>query len=308
MDNGHTDIPDISALSADLNFNEETHVYTLDGRDLISVTQLLEKQKISPSYSAVKPEILKKSAAKGKVIHKEIEEYNKTGEIGFTPECQAYADYVEGMKLHCIASECMVYTDYYAGTFDQLLETEDGELIIADNKTTSLIHRESVSWQLSLYAYAYWVMTGIEIKHGQVFWFRKDGTLEVQDVALKDRQEVEDLISADKRGEIYKSPYPVEVAKIAYVESLKARKDELEAQIKEVNSEIETYQDEFIKAMVESGHESFDTGYAKFTVIHAKASGRFDNKKFKEDHPDEYQKYFVPGEAKKDTLRITLRK
>jgi hypothetical protein len=302
MDNENTNLP------IELKFNEETHVYTLGDKDLISVTQLLEKQKISPSYTAVDPELLKRAAMRGTAIHKEIEEYNKTGEIGFTPECQAYADYVEDMKLHCIASECQVYTDYYAGTFDQLLETEDGELILSDNKTTSQIHRESVSWQLSLYAYAYWVMTGVEIAHGQVFWFKKDGTLEVRDIPLKDRKEVEELISADKRGEIYKSPYPVEIAKIAYVEGLKARKDELEAQVKEIAAEIETYQDEFIQAMTESGRESFDTGYAKFTVVHSKKSGKFDDKKFKEDHPDEYEKYFVMGEAKKDTLRITLRK
>lgn len=295
-------------LAAELKFDEETHVYSVGNRDLISVTQLLEKQKISPSYAAVNPEVLKRSAMRGTAIHKEIEEYNKTGEIGFTPECQAYIDYVEEKNLHCVASECKVYTDYYAGTLDQLLEDENGELILTDNKTTSQIHRESVSWQLSLYAYAFWVMTGKEINHGQVFWFKKDGTLEVQDVMLKDRQEVEELIKADKRGEIYKSPYPVEVAKIAYVEGLKARQAELEAQVKEIKAELEAYQEEFIQAMIESSHETFDTGYAKFTVVHAKNADKFDDKKFKEDHPDEYDKYVIPGAPKKDTLKITLRK
>ena len=293
---------------AELLFDEELHSYTLDGKQLISVTQLLEKQKISPEYKFVNKDVLQKAAAKGTLIHKEIELYNKNGDIGFTPELQDYIDYIENNKLKCVASECQVYTDYYAGTFDQLLSTEDGELIICDNKTTSSLHRSSVSWQLSLYAYAYWVMTGVEVKRGQAFWFSKDRGLQVVEIPLKEREEVEALIAADKSGQMYKSPYPVEVSKIAELEGLKADQAELEAQVSAIKKQIEETSKEIMVAMTNSKCESFESDGAKFTIVHSRNPDKFDTERFKKDYDNLYNQYMIKGTARKDTLKITLRK
>ena len=133
-------------------FDEATHTYTLDGRKLISVTQLLQKAEISPDYSLVDEKTLKESAERGSMIHGEIEAYNKTMEIGFTDECQEYIAWLHTTKSKCLKSEFEVHNDYVAGRADLLLE-ENGKKVIADIKTTSALHKDSVSWQLSLYAY-----------------------------------------------------------------------------------------------------------------------------------------------------------
>ena len=63
-------------------FNEKNHTYINEetNKNLISVTQLLEKHGISPSYENMKSneklsKVLKSKADIGKLIHSEIEEY-----------------------------------------------------------------------------------------------------------------------------------------------------------------------------------------------------------------------------------------
>ena len=295
-------------VEENINFDEETHTYkNKDDEILISATQLLEKQKISPSYENVNIQVLRKSADKGKVVHSEIEDYNKTGNIGFTKECLLYSNYIEEKELKCVASELRVFTDYYAGQLDELLLTPEGEIIIADNKTTSVLHKESVSWQLSLYAYALWVMTGIEINKGQAFWFHNE-QLNVVDIPLKEREEVEALIKADKSGLLYQQKYPLEADKIAYMEDLKASQNELEAEIKKIKEELEKLAKELETSMIDNKMTTFDTGSAKFTLIIPNATDKFNLDKFKEENPEEYQKYLCKSEPKKNTLKNTLKK
>jgi hypothetical protein len=69
-----------------IEFREDTHEYFLDGRKLISVTQLMRKHGLAPSYDAVPSAVLKAKAERGTLIHKEIEKYIKYGEIGFIPQ------------------------------------------------------------------------------------------------------------------------------------------------------------------------------------------------------------------------------
>ena len=68
---------------SEVNFDKTTHTYSLEGKNLISVTQLLQMFHLSPDYTIVDEETLKASANRGSMIHSEIEAYNKRGEIGF---------------------------------------------------------------------------------------------------------------------------------------------------------------------------------------------------------------------------------
>jgi len=183
-----------------INFDKNSHTYTTaEGKNLISVTQLLQLYNLSPDYSVVDEETMKKSAERGTLIHKEIEDYNKRGEIGFTKELTSYIGYLSDHGMKCIDSEFIVWDDIVAGTADLLLD-ENGEKVIADIKTTSSLHKDSVSWQLSLYAYL-WEQdhpNDGEIKRGQGFWFDKEGNLEVVDIPLKPKEEVERLLESAK--------------------------------------------------------------------------------------------------------------
>ena len=69
-------------ITTELEFNEEEHCYTLNEKPLPSVTKLLD----TGEYANVDSEILKKACDRGHEIHKEIENYFKTGQLGDTRE------------------------------------------------------------------------------------------------------------------------------------------------------------------------------------------------------------------------------
>ena len=78
-----------------IRFDEKTHQYFLNDKELIGVTRLMRKHGLAPDYTAVRSDVLNAAAERGTLIHEEIEEYNKTGEIGFTTECANFAKFIK---------------------------------------------------------------------------------------------------------------------------------------------------------------------------------------------------------------------
>lgn len=75
-------ITGIEDFNCDIDFDEENHIYMKNGEFLQSVTQILD----DGSYEGVNEEILRHAQERGKLIHKEIQDYIEKGEVGFTPE------------------------------------------------------------------------------------------------------------------------------------------------------------------------------------------------------------------------------
>lgn len=63
-------------------YDDEWHTYKLNGKIIPSVTQLLD----DGNYDDVDKDVLKYAQDKGKIVHKEIETYLKTGNFGFSSE------------------------------------------------------------------------------------------------------------------------------------------------------------------------------------------------------------------------------
>ena len=72
----------VPTITTELQFDEETHTYTLNGKQLPSVTKLLD----TGDYVGVDSEILKRACDRGHEIHKELELYFKEGKLGDTRE------------------------------------------------------------------------------------------------------------------------------------------------------------------------------------------------------------------------------
>ena len=138
-------------------FCPDDHSYRLGDKVLISVTQLLKKHGLSTDYSAVNQNVLNAKAARGTLIHKEIEDYLKTGEQGFTSELYDFINILEENALQLGASEHIVHNDILAGTVDfmgyTVKDKHDKTMYIGDIKTSIAVNREAVRWQLSLYEY-----------------------------------------------------------------------------------------------------------------------------------------------------------
>lgn len=75
-------ITGIDDFDTEVEFDEEFHTYTLNGKILPSVTSLLD----DGEYANVDKNILKYAQDKGTIVHEEIENYLKNGIEGFTSE------------------------------------------------------------------------------------------------------------------------------------------------------------------------------------------------------------------------------
>lgn len=286
----------------DLVFDPQTHTYTLDGKALISVTQLMEKHGLSPNYNGVDEEVLKASAERGTLIHKEIENYIKKGEIGFTDECAEFVSYVRENNIAIKGSEVTFHNDIVAGTCDLVINSEKGYLIVADIKTTSTLHKDSVAWQLSLYAYLSGNKT---MNHGQAFHFSKDG-LKVVDIELKPVEEVEKLLECERKGEIYHQELVIEgfeLAKFYEAEQIIVKAKEEQKRAEETQKEV---YNAILKAMEEQGVKTYETDTMKIIYVAPTTRVTLDTARLKKENPLMAKAYEKETETKA-SLRITLK-
>lgn len=262
-----------------LEFNETNHTYTFNGKVLISTTQLMRKHNLSPNYDMVNPEVLQAKAKKGTLIHKEIENFIKENQLGFTDELYEFQKYVKEHNLTSIKSETMVCNDIVAGTID-LMFMENDRPIIADIKTTSVVHKEAVSWQLSIYRYLYLsyvdgnIVPVEESEYndvvGQVFHFNKEGILNVEEIPLKPFSDIERLFNCERLGMQF-------TLEIDEAENSLQNVVHLEKIIKELNEKVEfakKQQEEFKKTLMEAMENrklsTFERDGIKITLVKGK--------------------------------------
>lgn len=81
-------------ITTELEFDEELHCYTLNGKILPSVTKLLD----DGTYTNVDPMILQRACDRGHEIHKELEMYFKKGILGDTREFYEAISLIEKNK------------------------------------------------------------------------------------------------------------------------------------------------------------------------------------------------------------------
>lgn len=292
-----------------ITFKEDTHEYFNGDKKLISVTQLMRKHGLAPSYDGVASEVLRAKAERGTLIHKEIEEYIKGGQIGFTNELEAFIDYANTQQnTNVFESEYIVHNDIVAGTADLIL-IENGEFIIADIKTTATLHKEPLSWQLSIYAVlfnAYYPETPI-IKRGQAFHFNKDGKLKVVEIPLKPFEEVERLFECERKGELYRQALDtIDKQVVANLISLESYITELDRKKKYVESKAQELRAALTQDMEKNGIQCFENDRIKLTYVAPTTRTAIDSTRLKKEMPEIAEKYTKTSQVKA-SLRITLK-
>lgn len=290
-----------------LHFKEDTHQYFLGDKELISVTTLMQKHGLAPKYDAVPSEVLRAKAERGTMIHKEIEEYIKDGKIGFTNELSEFIEYVNNNLVEVLKSEFRVHNDVAAGTVDLLLY-KDG-YILADVKTTAVLHKEAISWQLAIYAYLLeQINPSIKVNKGQAYHFDKDGNLNVVEITLKPRAEVIKLLECERNGVIYEqvldlSDSNLNLAQLVEVETLikniEAQKKAAEAQAQELRAVL-------MEAMEKNGVTKFENERIAITYVAPTTRTGINSVKLKKDLPQIAEQYTTTTNVKA-SLRITIK-
>lgn len=290
-------------------FIEDTHKYFLVDaetgdiiKELISVTTLMAKHGLSPNYDGIPTETMQKKAEYGKLVHSEIENYVKNGEIGFTSELSEFIDYLHNNDLKPLKSEFIVFNDVVAGTVDMLGEYCGIAPVMADYKTTATLHKETLRWQLSLYEY----LSGGSVDLLQAFHFTDKG-LKVIDIEPIPTEEIEKLLEAERNGEIYQG------RQLAVADGLLEKIAEAEKKIenfellkKEVEAERDALKEQLTTAMREQRVDLFETDKIRIKYTAPTTQERIDSTRLKKELPDIAKQYTKIVNVK-DKVTITLK-
>lgn len=159
-----------------LEYDDFSHTYLVDGIIVSSVTQLLNK-KFGHKYDNVIKSTLNAAADRGTKIHKAIEDFCH----GISSDLEEVSDFKFLMNYYGFwvpKNELPIILDFagktYAGRLDLILAIND-ELAVADIKTTSVLDKEYLGYQLNLYrlgamqSYGYEIskLYGIHLRSGK---------------------------------------------------------------------------------------------------------------------------------------------
>lgn len=287
-----------------IRFEKETHQYFDNDIELISVTRLMAKHGLAPDYSGVSRAVLGRKAARGTLIHEEIEAWIKRGEIGFTEEVASFVEYVKDNFIIPSGSEVIVYNDICAGTVDLFMIDAYGKRWIADIKTTERIHEDAVAWQLSIYN----ALSDRDADIFAVFHFDREGRLTVRELKPKPKEEVERLFQCEREGRPFvpNVPYIIEDALLEELSDFEMIIKQADAQKKAAEEQAKAIKDAILRAMEQNGISTFEQNGIRLTVVAGGEKTQLDTARLKDEMPDVAKKY-----AKKvktaPYLRVTIK-
>lgn len=178
-------------MASEIIFDEAEHIYLVDGKEVPSVTTILQPLS-NRSYSSVNASVLEYARNRGTAVHEALEIYDLGGELEVVPETEGYIRaYLEWWNIYrpkWTGVEQIVYhdTDGYIGTLDRIGYLNGTELAIVDIKTSQPTKEAlvSVCCQTSAYAMAYTAEDFIRGSYKKInrygLFLKADGTYRFQ--------------------------------------------------------------------------------------------------------------------------------
>lgn len=272
-------------------FNPEEHRYFLNGKELQGITVLLHKHVFPQMYADIPQFVLDRAAERGTMVHESIELYD----AGFepkksTPELDNYKCIKADYGLRTLANEYIVSDNkYFASGIDLVLSDKEGNVILADIKTTSVLNKDYVAWQLSIYAYLF-ELQNPELKVSKLYalWLRGDKS-KFAEVERIDTAIVKDLLQCEAEGRQFINPLAKTDAKVpSEIKNAELAVYTLITQIKELTEKKKRLSDGLLKLMQDNDVKSYK---GEHITLSRKAAGTredIDKKKLKEEYPEAY--------------------
>lgn len=162
----------------ELTFDENGHIYRLNGVEVPSVTTLM-KPLSDDYYKVVDPAVLERAAKRGTAIHNATENYVEFGiediDPAFAGYFSSFRKWWELRRPEPVATERRIYHKIlrYAGTSD-LLCIINGRLTLVDYKSSAQVNAKLCAVQLEGYDRAY-ESHGVNIEDRLILHLVKDG-------------------------------------------------------------------------------------------------------------------------------------
>ena len=281
----------ITLQDSGVRFDQEQHRYFLGVSELSGITGFLKKLVFPNKYKDIPQWILDRAASNGTLIHESIELLDG----GFPPaemsdELKSYQRIKKENNLTTVANEYIVTDkEHFASGIDLVLTNDKEEIILADIKTTSVLDKEYVSWQLSIYAYLF-EMQNPSLKANKLFviWLRGDKS-EYAEVERIDTEIIKDLLQCEVDDRQFVNPLaktdedvPVAIKDAEYSVYT------LVTQLKELNEKKKQLSEGLLKLMQENDVKSYNGQYITLSRKAAYTKKSIDSKKLEKKYPEVY--------------------
>lgn len=299
-------------------FNEEQHTYTLGDKQLSGITSIIKSLLFPDMYANVSQAVLNKAAERGTRIHNLIQLWTmgilSNEDIA---ELQPFLDAFHAAELDGWESEYLVSdNESVASSIDLVCLDKDGNIILCDIKTTSVLHIEYLRWQLSIYAYLF-ERQNPELKvHGLKAIHICKGKCDIVDIERLNDNQVDDLLTAYRNGATtFANPLHAIPAELDKLLEAYAENDEFLSYIKIVNDQYDKRKKELQAAigdvLKKQNMSTIETPIAKVTIGKDSVTPKFDYKSFVESdlykqQPEAYEP-FVKMTTTAGRITVTLR-
>lgn len=287
-------------------FEELSHKYFLDGKELSGITSLLDRQGLKTDYEGIPEKVLEKAKQYGSLVHQQIEMYDAMGcTTPTTEELEKYQRLKDKHSLKVSANEYLVSdNDWVASSIDVVLE----DCSLADIKTTSKLDEEYVSWQLSIYAYLFELQNpGMIVPHLFAIWIpRSKKAAKLVELERKPSEWCKELIACDKRGEKYQVPTPsIDVNEVVIHKDVVAQVVELERKLKELNQLKKELQQGLLEQMKANNIKSFKCDTLQLIYKEPTTRESIDSKMLQDKYPDIYRECLKESQVKESiTIKV----
>lgn len=287
-------------------FDEAAHTYTLDGVRLSGVTAIV-KWMFPDTYKDIPQSVLEKAAEHGSLIHKKCEQYDNCGFGDDLPEVRDYVRLKRENGLTTIENEYLVDDGKdIASSIDVVFDKDgSGMYSLADIKTTSKIHKDNVTLQLSIYAYLFEKCNkGKKVGRLFVIWLPKEqyGTAELMElkrIGSADCKKIVKAYLAKEDATPYREKYfggieastEIEPIEEALPATLKDAEDEIikiETKLKQMEERKKELKEGLYELMVQHNVKKWQS--EKLQIIRKLESTResVDTAKVKKQYPEVY--------------------
>lgn len=281
----------IQLQDSGVSFDAEAHRYFLNGNELQGITGLLHKHIFPDQYKDIPKFVLDRAAERGTMVHESIELLD----AGFapaesTPELENYKRIKAENGLSTVANEYLVTDkEHFASGIDLVLSDKEDKIILADIKTTTVLNKEYVRWQTSIYAYLF-ELQNLDLKVSKLYalWLRGDKS-EFAEVERIDTAIVKDLLQCEAEGRQFVNPLAKADTKVpAEIKNAEQAVYTLVTQIKELTEKKKQLSEGLLKLMQDNDVKTYKGEHITLSRKAASTREDIDKKKLKDEYPEVY--------------------
>lgn len=197
-------------IKSQVVFNPDEHTYMLGDKALSGITSVIGRQLFPDKYRDVPEDVLRKAAERGTMIHSICELVDDMGITHDSDEAQGYKELKDDWGLRYECSEYLVSdNERYASCIDKVYRENETDFTLGDIKTTYVLDKESVRWQLSIYAYFFELQNpGCNAVRLIGIWLRGKNH-EIVEVERIPSEVVVNLLKCDSGGKQFVNPYSI---------------------------------------------------------------------------------------------------